>query len=321
MRRGSGADVADAPGLPLSTPERVRVGILMMVGCSMIFASLDATAKLMGAYYAVFEIVWLRYTVHVMVMLAVFLPAMGLRMLRAHHLRWQIVRGLILVLCTGLSFTGLRLMPLAEVTAISFVTPLMVTLLAGPLLGEKVGMARWGAVALGFAGVVIIVRPGSGIFGWAALIPLGLACANAFFHILSRKYAGADDPVTTLFFSGLVGAVLASFALPFVWKTPAPEHWPALLLMGLLGGGGHLLLVLCFRRAPASVLAPFTYTQLAFATLIGIFIMHHMPDRWSLVGMGVIALAGLYAVGVQAWEHRSRRRRVAAGLATRPMAD
>jgi len=237
----------------------------------------------------------------------VFAPLMGRKIFRANHLPWQIARGLILVFCTGLSFTGLRFMPLAEFTAISFVTPLIITLLAGPLLGEKVGLARWGAVALGFAGVLIIIRPGSGIFGWAALLPLTLSCANAMFQILTRKYAGVDDPVTTLFFSGLAGAVLASVAVPFVWKTPVLAHWPALLLMGVLGGGGHLLLVLCFRRAPASVLAPFSYAQLAFATLIGVLIMGHVPDRWSLIGMGVIALAGLYAVGLQAWEGRHRR--------------
>lgn len=296
-------------GLPMSTPERVRGGILLMIACSFIFASLDALAKFMGAHYPILQVVWFRYTFHVIGMVVVFAPIMGKRMFRATNIRWQVGRGFILVVCTGLSFTGLQFMPLAEFTAIAFVTPLIVTMLAGRLLGERVSLARWGAVVLGFAGVVIIIRPGSGLFGWAALIPLVMSFVYAIFQVLTRKYAGTDDPITTLFFSGLAGAVLASATVPFVWKTPEPLHWPILMFMGIMGGGGHLLLMLCFRRAPASVLAPFSYSQLAFATLLSMFALQHVPDRWSLIGMGVIAAAGLYAVILQAWEGRRHGKR------------
>jgi drug/metabolite transporter (DMT)-like permease len=314
--------MAEIAGLPMSTPARVRVGIMMMVGCSLIFASLDSLAKVMGQHYPVLQIVWFRYTFHVVGMLVVFLPMMGKRMFRAANMRWQVGRGLILVVCTCLSFTGLRLMPLAEFTAISFVTPLIVTLLASRFLGEKVSALRWGAVALGFAGVLVIIRPGSGIFGWPAMIPLVMSCVYASFQVLTRKNAGTDDPITTMFFSGLAGAVLATIALPFNWKMPEPMHWPILILMGLMGGGGHLLLMLCFRRAPASVLAPFSYAQLAFATLIGVLFLNHIPDRWSIIGMGVIACAGLYAVAIQAWESHARGRRNRPGdEADVPMTD
>ena len=312
--------MADIQGLPMSTPERVRIGILFMVGCSLIFASLDSLAKVMGTHYPVLEIVWFRYTFHVVAMLVIFLPLMGRRLFHATNLRWQLGRGLILVACTCLSFTGLRMMPLAEFTAISFVTPLIVTLMAGRFLAEKVSMARWVAVGIGFVGVVVIIRPGSGIFGWPAVIPLVMSCVYASFQVLTRKNAGTDDPVTTMFFSGLAGTVLATLALPFNWKTPEALHWPVLILMGIMGGGGHLLLMLCFRRAPASVLAPFSYSQLAFATLIGIVFLNHIPDRWSLIGMGIIACAGLYAVGLQAWEGRNPRRRPA-DEADVPMTD
>jgi drug/metabolite transporter (DMT)-like permease len=313
--------MAHTLGLPMSTPARVRGGIFLMLACSLIFASLDALAKFMGAYYPVVQVVWFRYTFHVIAMVAVFGPIMGRAMFRANNLRWQVGRGLILVVCTCCSFTGLRYMPLAEFTAIAFITPLIVTLLAGPLLGEKVSTARWAAVILGFAGVVIIIRPGSGLFGWAALIPLVMACIYAVFQVLTRKYAGTDDPVTTLFFSGLAGAVLASVAVPFAWKPPAPEHWPILILMGIMGGGGHLLLMLCFRRAPASVLAPFSYTQLAFASLISTVALNHVPDRWSAIGMAVIALAGLYAMVLHAWEGRGGKRRRQADEADVPITD
>jgi len=313
--------MAEIAGLPMSTPARVRVGIMMMVGCSLIFASLDSLAKVMGQHYPVLQIVWFRYTFHVVGMLVVFLPIMGRNMFRASNMRWQIGRGLILVVCTCLSFTGLRFMPLAEFTAISFVTPLIVTLLASKFLGEKVSPARWGAVALGFAGVLIIIRPGSGIFGWPAVIPLVMSCVYACFQVLTRKNAGTDDPITTMFFSGLAGAILATIALPFNWTPPEPLHWPVLILMGFMGGTGHLLLMLCFRRAPASVLAPFSYAQLVFATLIGVLFLHHVPDRFSTIGMGVIALAGVYAVGVQAWEERRRRRTRPGDEADVPMTD
>jgi len=313
--------MADAQGLPLSTPERVRTGILFMVGCSLIFASLDSLAKVMGQQYPVLQIVWFRYTFHVVGMLVVFLPFMGRRMFRATNMRWQAGRGLILVVCTCLSFTGLRFMPLAEFTAISFVTPLIVTLLASRFLGEKVSPLRWGAVALGFAGVLVIIRPGSGIFGWPALIPLVMSCVYASFQVLTRKYAGTDDPITTMLYSGMAGAILATLTLPFNWKTPEPLHWPILILMGLMGGGGHLLLMLCFRRAPASVLTPFSYAQLAFSTCIGILFLNHVPDRYSAIGMGVIALAGVYAVAVQAFEGRAQRRRARDAEAAVPMTD
>lgn len=299
--------MADTLGLPTATPARVRSGILLMIGCSMIFASLDALAKFMGQFYPVAQIVWFRYTFHVVGMVLVFWPIRGRAMFRATNLRWQLGRGLILVVCTICSFTGLRLMPLAEFTAIAFVTPLIVTMLAGPFLGEKVSRSRWAAVILGFVGVLIIIRPGSGLFGWPALIPLGMSFIYAVFQVLTRKYAGTDDPVTTLFFSGLAGAVLATLVVPFQWTPPQAMHWPILILMGFMGGGGHLLLMLCFRRAPASVVAPFSYTQLAFASLISTVALNHVPDRWSAIGMGVIAAAGLYAVVLHAWEQRRKR--------------
>ena len=300
--------MAEASALPISTPGRVRTGILLMVACSLIFASLDAMAKFMGARYPTLEVVWFRYTFHVVGMVVVFGPIMGRSMFHANNWRWQLVRGLILVVCTALSFTGLQYLPLAEFTAVAFVTPLLVTLLAGPVLGEKVSAARWGAVVLGFGGMLIVIRPGSGLFGWPALIPLVMSFVYALFQLLTRKYAGADNPINTLFFSGLAGAVLSSCAVPFVWQTPQPAHWAPLMLMGIMGGGGHLLLMLCFRRAPASVLAPFSYTQLAFAVLISIVLLNHVPDHWSLIGMGVIAVAGLYAVVLQTLEARAGRR-------------
>lgn len=292
--------------LPVSSPARVRSGILLMFGCAFTFASMDALVKHLTGHVPLLQLVWSRYFFHCVVMLLIFGPLMRARLWRANNMRWQIGRGMMLMTSTCLGFASLMFLPLAEFTAIAFVTPLIVTVLARPMLGEQVTAARWIAVIAGFAGVLIIVRPGGNLFGWAVLLPLAMSFVYAVFQILTRRHAGADDPITTLFFSGLVGAVLTSFAVPLVWKTPGVAEWPLLVMVGVMGAGGHLLLVLAFRRAPASTLAPISYTQLLFATAVGYAVSRHIPDRWALVGMGVIALAGLYAAVLQAMEGRRR---------------
>ena len=301
--------MSDPQGLPPPTRAGVRAGIFMMLGCAFTFASLDVLAKHLSSQIPTLQLVWFRYFFHVALMLLVFGPPMGARLWRTENLRWQVGRGAILILCTCLSFTGLSLMPLAEFTAIAFVTPLIVTLLARSFLHEKVSPARWATVIAGFCGVLIIIRPGGGLFGWAALIPLCLSLVYAVFQILTRKYAGADDPLTTLFFTGLVGAVLASGPVLWVWQAPTLQQWPLLVALGLCGAGGHLLLILAFQRAQASSLAPISYTQLLFATALGIVVTHHVPDGWTLLGMGVIAAAGLYAALLQGMQGIAGRKR------------
>lgn len=309
-----------ASGLPPATPAGVRAGILMMLGCAFTFASLDVLAKHLSSQVHTLQLVWFRYFFHVALMLLVFGPPMGARLWRTDNPRWQIGRGAILIVCTCLSFAGLSVMPLAEFTAIAFVTPLIVTLLARSFLGEKVSPARWVAVIAGFCGVLIIIRPGGGLFGWAALIPLCLSLVYAVFQILTRKYAGADDPLTTLFFTGLVGALIASGPVLWVWQAPTLQQWPLLVALGLCGAGGHLLLILAFQRAPASSLAPISYTQLLFATGLGVVVTHHVPDGWTLVGMGVIAAAGLYAALLQGMQGMAGRKR-AGDEADIPLSD
>lgn len=307
--------MAGVAGLPASSPGRIRSGIALMFCCAFTFASLDALAKFLSSHVPTLQLVWFRYFFHMVTMLVVFGPVMRSRLWRAGHLRWQATRGVILIVCTCLSFTGLSLMPLAEFTAIAFIAPLIVTLLARPLLGERVSMARWVAVTAGFVGILIVIRPGGGMLGWPALIPLVMAGVYAMFQILSRKFAGADDPVTTLFFSGLIGAVLTTLVVPLVWVAPQVSDWPLLIMLGVMGAGGHLMLILAFRRAPASTLAPISYTQLVFATVLGIAVSQHIPDRWSLIGMGVIALAGLCAAILQGLEGPDADRAVEADAA------
>ena len=296
-------------------PNRTRAGILLILAAVFSFASLDTLVKILSVRYSTPQLLWFRYTFHVLALLLVAWPFIGRRLFAAKNWHWQIGRGAILLLCSGLSFTGLHFMPLAEFTAIGFVAPLIVTVLAPKVLGEHISLARWCAVGAGFAGVMVIIRPGSGLFGWAALIPLAMAFAYASFQILTRKYAGEDDSLTTLFYSGLVGMLASALLLPWVWVMPPASDWPALISIGLIGAGGHYVLILAFRRADASVLAPITYVQLAFATLLGALLLDNVPDTWSFVGMGIVALAGLATAVLQAIE---RRRGMRAPVRRRP---
>ena len=312
-------------GAPVNPPNRTRAGILLILAAVLSFASLDTLVKLLSTRYSTPQLLWYRYTFHVLAILAVVWPFVGRRLFSANNWRWQIGRGAILLLCSGLSFTGLHFMPLAEFTAIGFVAPLIVTALAPKVLGEQVSVARWVAVGAGFAGVLVIIRPGSGLFGWAAMIPLVMACAYAAFQILTRKFAGADDSLTTLFYSGLVGMLASTLMLPWVWVMPPAVDWPVLVSLGLVGAGGHYLLILAFRRADASVLAPITYAQLAFATLLGATFLSNLPDGWSFVGMGIVGAAGLATAMLQVLERRNAAspapRKRPADQADVPMSD
>ena len=214
----------------------------------------------------------------------------------------QVLRGLALV-GSALSFIfALRLLPLAEATAINFVSPIFITALSIPILGEVVGVRRWAAVAVGLAGVLVIVRPGGGAFGAEVLLPVLTAASWALAVVVTRKMAGADRPTTTLFWSAAVGFAVLSALLPFSFVLPSAWHVGLGLLLGLISSAGQGLIVLAYRHAAASVLAPFSYFQLLSSALIGFLAFGAAPDRWTLVGAGIIAASGLYTA------HRERVR-------------
>ena len=288
-------------------PSRPGSGILLMLCAVSCFAATDTIAKILVAHYSTLQLLWIRNSVHVLTIVLLGWPILGKRLFKANNMRWQWQRGLLLLTCSFLAFTSLRFMPVAEFTAIVFASPLLVTLLAARWLKERVGMARWCAIGAGFIGVMIIIRPGSGLFGPAALIPLLLAGISAFFIILTRKYARDDDALTTLFYTGLVAALATSLTMPFVWHTPPLADWPALLALGVIAAAGHYMFVLAFRRASASTLSPFSYAQLLFAVLFGYLLLHTVPDRWSFIGMGVVVASGMAAAILQRWEMRSSR--------------
>jgi drug/metabolite transporter (DMT)-like permease len=269
-------------------------GILLLMTAVFMFSLMDSIAKYLGRAYLVPMLVWARYFMHFVFMLAVFAPRRGARMAHTRRLGLQVLRSLLLVACTAFFFSALRYMPLAEATAIGFISPLLVTALSGPLLGERVTRGQWVAVTAGFLGVLIIIRPGGGLLTPAALLPMGTAACYSLYQILTRKLSASDDPVVTLFYTALVGAAVTSAALPAYWVTPGWEHLALMLLLGTMGGISHYVLIKAFEGSAASVLAPFGYTQIVWVVLLGYFVFGDFPDAMGLAGIAVIIGCGLY---------------------------
>lgn len=290
------------PALPAETAMRVaaaedepaamrRRGILLMLLTMLLFVSADASAKLLTQRYPVIEVVWGRFVFHLLLLLPFFLARRDL--LRSRALPLQCARSFLQIGSTAFYFWAIALLPLATATTIAFAQPLLLTMLSVPLLGERVGPRRWSAVAVGFLGVLIIVRP-VGVIEWAAMLPLATAACSALYQLATRAVARTDPVQASLFYTAVGGAVISSLALPFLWTKPDAAGWALMALTGALSGTGHLCIIQAFQRAPASVLAPFTFTQLLWATALGFLIFGDLPDSWTLLGALVIVGSGLY---------------------------
>ncbi len=280
-------------------------GVLMIMTAVAMFTLLDTIAKYLARFYPVPGIVWARYAFHLLLVVLFLAPRLRGRLVRTRRPGLQIVRGVVLAASSMFFFSALKFMPMAEASSITFIAPVLVTLGAAVLLKEKVESARWAAVCAGFIGVLIIIRPGSGVFSPVALLPLGTAACFAAYQVLTRKLAGVESPYTTLFYSGLVGTVMLAVVLPFAWVAPAtPTHAALLVLMGLIGGGSHLILIRAYEHAPASRLAPFSYTQLGWVLVAGYVVFGDFPDGWSLAGIAVIAASAIYIATHQRFSAR-----------------
>jgi drug/metabolite transporter (DMT)-like permease len=284
-----------------------------MLASGLCLSTLDATAKLLARDYPVTLITWARYAGHLLFVLAFAYRRRGWAFLHTRRLAMQLTRSALLLAATLCFFSGVRYVPIAEATAVSFLAPVFIILLARPMLGERVASARWTAALVGFAGVLLLVRPGGEVFQPAILLVIAMALCNALYQLLTRKLAG-EDPYTSLFYSAFVGTVAMSFALPWMLPAslPAWRDVPLFALTGLLGGAGHLLLIHAYSRAPAGMITPFAYIQLVWATMYGALLFHQLPDAVSALGMALIAAGG---IGL-AWSER-RRARVLAAASTR----
>jgi drug/metabolite transporter (DMT)-like permease len=206
----------------------------------------------------------------------------------------QLLRSSLLVLEIGLVIWCFGRMPLADAHALLALTPLAVTALAVPILGEQVGPRRWAAVAVGFAGVMVILRPGLGVVQPAALVVLVAVLLYALYQVLTRMVGRSDSAQTSLLWQLLVGAILTSFLVPFAWRAPDPAHWPLFALVAALGGTAHYCMIRALQLAPAAVIQPFSYTLLLWAVVIGYLGFGDLPDAWTLIGAGIIVAAGIY---------------------------
>ena len=271
------------------------IGILLMLGAGLCFAALDATSKHLTRTFPVPMLVWARYTVHLLLMLAFLGPSMRSRLIATQRPLALSARALMLVGTTGFAMAGIAIMPLAESTAFLFVTPLIVVILASWLLRESVTPARWIAIVAGFAGALLIARPG-GALSLRGIVLMSLAAAcYAIYQVQTRQMSVSENTVTMLFYTALVGTVSMSLAAPLYWGGPMPNASQGLGIasLGIYGGTGHLLMTRAFRHAPASTLSPFLYAQLIWATLLGWLFYDHLPDPLSVAGMAVIAGSSL----------------------------
>lgn len=270
-------------------------GILLMMGAVATFSCIDACSKFLNAHMSVAQVVWARYTFAFLLTLIVSNPITRPGLAHTTRPALQIGRSLLLVLSTLLNVIALRYLQLDQTVSIMFSLPLIVAVLSGPLLGEWIGPHRWAAIAIGFLGVVVVMRPGfGGIHPAVILTVIGTIC-YAFYAISTRVLARTDMTDTTLFYSNVVGCVGTSLLLPFVWT--APDSWTVMAVMvviGFFGAFGHFLMIAAHRLAPAPILAPFVYTQIVWMAMLGYVVFGDVPSEWTLVGAAIVIASGLY---------------------------
>jgi drug/metabolite transporter (DMT)-like permease len=270
-------------------------GILLFVTSLVLFACLDTTTKYLAARHDVPLIIAARYIGNLLLMVALLAPRHGAAMVRTRRTGLAVVRGLCLAASSVLIGFALQRMPVAETTAINFLAPMLVVIVAGPLLGEKIGWVGWGAALFGFLGVMLIVRPGSGLEAVAVACALVGVIAAVGYQLLSRILVATESTIALSFYTALVGSIVFGLVLPWYWTGETPPTFDILLFasLGVYGGLGHLLLTAAYRYAPASLLAPTNYLQLLWAALLGWLVFGHVPDRITALGMAIVALSGV----------------------------
>ena len=280
-----------APPPPLKTQ---LGGIGFMLAMTMCFSTLDASAKFVTNELSLWMVMWGRYLFHFLLIAVFFLRGTPGKIIKTQNLKMQILRS-FMIFSAGITFwAGLMYLPLADCTVMAFISPLLVTVLAVLFLGESFGSHRWKVVILGLVGVLIVIRPGMGIVSWAMVLPLMAAAFYATLQITTRVLGQQDTALTTLFYTSICGVVFSSVMVVFFWQSPTLYQWLMLVWLGLIGASGHFFMIKAFERAPASLLAPFDYTTLVWATLLGYFIFGDLPDGWTILGAVIIVFSGIY---------------------------
>jgi drug/metabolite transporter (DMT)-like permease len=296
--------VTELDSLHARTRAHHLAGIALLVGATVCFACIDASAKFLNRTMAPMQTLTVRYLGSFLLVALLLNPRTKPGILLTSRPKLQVARGLGLVAASVCLFTALNYLPLTATTSITFSAPLLVALLARPLLGETLGPRRVAAVVAGFVGVLVVTQPWTGSFHPAMGLALLCAGVTALFTIITRMLAMNDAPETTMFYTGLVGAIAVLPVVPFVWQTPTSlQAWVAMAVMSIFGALGHWLLILAHKKAPASIVAPFFYAQLIWAVGLGALVFDELPDRWTLLGGGIVMSSGLYLL------YRERRHR------------
>ena len=273
------------------------VGVLCILSAVFCFSLIDSVTQYVVTVVPVFMALFVRYILQTLITSAILLPIHGRGLLRTEKPLLQTVRGLLIIISTSLAFTSLKVVPVGEFTAILMMTPMLVSFLAVMFLGEKMRRSSWLYVTGGFVGMLFIVRPGAaegGGLGWDALWPLGCLLSSSAFQLISSYLGRSEKPVTTHFYSTIIGMVCACVIVPPFWSPiEDPFLWLLMTIMGGMGALGHYLLSIAYQKAPATTLMPYIYCQVGFSVFAGWIAFNHVPDHWALIGIGLIAVSGL----------------------------
>ena len=279
--------------------------VMLIIATGTVLAGMDGLAKLLALELPIIVVLWARYFFHTVITFSAYsIKTQSLDFLRARRPGLQLIRALALFGATSFMYLAITRMPLGDAAAIQFLAPVLVTALSGLLLGEQVGPRRWMGVGFGFIGVLLVARPGSGVLGWNALLPLATAALLAVYMMMTRIIRNKDDPAATTFYSTALGALVLSVLVFFNWQTPTVTEWSLMVAMGSAGAAGHFMLVKAFHSAEASVLAPFTYAQVVAAIAWGYLLFADVPSIWTVAGASVVIGSGLYV-----WYRESRVKR------------
>lgn len=265
-----------------------------MVAAWQIVPFMDTIAKHLSSSYPIPQIVWARFFFHFAVVSPIVLWRHGPSAVHTENAGLQILRGGFLLTATLLFFTSISYIPLANAVALVFIAPVVLTTMSALFLREKVPLTRWIAVSVGFVAVLIIVRPGFTSFHWASLLALCTAVAFSLYLLSTRMLAGTAPPMVTLMYQSLLGVVVMSAILPFVWVMPTPTGWLLMVTLGAIAAVSHFLVIKAFEFADASTLAPYNYTEIIMATLLGYVVFGDFPDPWTWVGMALIVATAVY---------------------------
>lgn len=311
---GTGADAK--PRAPVTPTPRALRGILFMLMSATLFPVMNGCVKVLSSGYASEQIIWARNAGHLVFVLILFAPRRGFAIFRANQMGAQIARSILLMTSTVCAFIGVKYIPLGKSATIQFIAPFIVSLLAWRFLGERLVPARIAAVCVAFLGVVVVIRPGTDVFTWAALLPVASATFYAAYQVYTRFVADKDSPETSVVYSALVGTVAMAVFLPFVWRTPATLADLALMSgLGVLGGLGHYCVARAMQHAQASVISPFNYWQLVGSSTFGAIVFDEALDAYTWAGAAVIVAAGLFMLRL---ETRRGGDATTAGTPTRP---